>query len=161
MATQDPPGNHGDQLGRPPTPTILQCGHGIIGRCRAHALARKSARLISPRNRRRIARWLRRTATHAQEPHPLARHRETLLHYRVAAVRTDLLEIAAMLECAHDPDPAGVAALHDLLADGCDSPLYNSDIHVSELHTTLHYVRAGLTPMGPRDASRPTGADQS
>jgi hypothetical protein len=26
----------------------------------------------------------------------------------------------------------------------CDSPLYNSDVHVSELRATLHYVRSGL-----------------
>jgi hypothetical protein len=70
-----------------------------------------------------------------------------LLHYRVAAVRTDLLELAAILERAHDPDPACLAALHELLANGCDSPLYNADIHVSELHGTLHHLR---TELGPR-----------
>jgi hypothetical protein len=59
-------------------------------------------------------------------------------------VRSDLLEIAALLEHTHDPDPARVAALHNLLANGCDSPLYNTDIHISELHATLHYVRSGL-----------------
>jgi hypothetical protein len=60
-----------------------------------------------------------------------------LLHYRAAAVRTDLLEIAATLEHAHDPDPARIAALHNVLANGCDSPLYNADIHTSEPKATL------------------------
>jgi hypothetical protein len=111
--------------------------------------ARQRAHLISPRNRRKIARWLRRTARHDRELHPFARRRETLLHYRVAAVETDLLEIAAMLERATAPDPASVAALCTLLADGCDSPLYNAEIHISELIATLHYVRAGLGQSEP------------
>jgi hypothetical protein len=50
-------------------------------------------------------RWLRRTANRADEPHPIARRRQALLHYRVAAVRTELLEIAATLERTCDPDP--------------------------------------------------------
>jgi hypothetical protein len=136
VTTQDTVPERTDRLARAPTTTIVEPEHGILERYRAHAAARK---------RRLIARWLRRTATHSHEAHALARRRETLLHYRVAAVRADLLEIAAMLERANDADPACITALHDLLANGCDSPLYNSDIHVSELHATLHYVRGGLT----------------
>ena len=113
---------------------------------RASRRARR-ARLISPRNRRAIARWLRRTAAHTQPAHPLARRRETLLHYRVAAVRTDLLEIAAMLERVHDPDPASVAALHDLLANGCDSPT------LRRRHTRLRATGdAGLVRSDSRQA---------
>lgn len=128
---------------------------GVLERYHARIAARRRARLLTPRNRRAIARWLRRTAAHTQAPHPLVRRRETLLHYRVAAVRTDLLEIAALLDRAHDPDPASVAALHDLLANGCDSPLYNADIHVSELRATLHYVRCALAAGKSRIASAP------
>ncbi len=51
---------------------------------------------------------------------------------------------AALIEHAPNPDPACVAALRNLLANGCDSPLYNADMHISELHATLHYVRSGL-----------------
>ena len=91
-----------------------------------------------------IVKWLRRTANRTEQPHPIARRRQALLHYRAAAVRTELLEIAVTLERAHTPDPACVATLHELLANGCDSALYNPDIHVSELRATLHYVRAGL-----------------
>ncbi|MGZ6566735.1 MAG: hypothetical protein ACXVE9_04875 [Solirubrobacteraceae bacterium] len=72
------------------------------------------------------------------------RTRELLLYDRVAEVRTELIEIAAILERFDDPDPAAVALLHDLLADGCGSPLYNPDVHVSELRATLYYVRSAL-----------------
>lgn len=122
--------------------------------------ARQRARLSSPRKRRKIVRWLRRTGRYDHEPHPFARRRGTLLHYRVAAVRTDLLEIAVMLERAPDPDPASVAALQHLLADGCDSPLYNPDIHISELVATLHYVRAGLGSARP-GRMRDSGGQQA
>jgi hypothetical protein len=104
----------------------------------------KQTRPISSRKCRMLARWVRRTANREPRHLPLARTPEPLLHYRAAAVRTDLLEIAALLEHAHNPDPARVAALHDLLANGCDSPLYNTDVHISELLATLHYVRSGL-----------------
>ena len=126
----------------PPT-VATDCG--ALERYRQRAAARKRARLISSRHRRVVARWLRRTARHSQQPHPLTRRRETLLHYRVAVVRSELLEIAAILEHTPDVDPACIGELHVLLADGCDSPLYNADIHVSELQSTLHYIRASLT----------------
>jgi hypothetical protein len=66
-----------------------------------------------------------------------------LLHYRAAAVRTDLLEIAALIERVDNPDPDCVAALRNLLANG-ESPLYHRDVHVSELYATLDHIRAGL-----------------
>jgi hypothetical protein len=67
-----------------------------------------------------------------------------LLPDRVAAVRADLLELADLLEHTDEPDPACVAELCRLLSDGCQSPLYNSDAHVSELKATLYYARSGL-----------------
>jgi hypothetical protein len=108
---------------------------GILERRRERTAARK---------RSVLARWLRRTANHRPDPDPIARRRQLLLHDRTAAVRSELLEIAAMLERANDPDPASIAALHKLLANGCGSPLYNPDIHVSELRATLYGVRGGL-----------------
>jgi hypothetical protein len=120
---------------------------------------RGRARLLSGRERRILVRWLRRTANRAPDRDPLRRRREVLLCDRVAAARTDLLEIATMLEHVHDPDPARVAALRDLLSDGCESPLYNTDVHLSELWATLYYVRSGLaraaiqTNLGSRDRS--------
>jgi hypothetical protein len=118
-----------------PAPTTLQGAHGLLERRRERTAARK---------RRVLARWLRRIANRRPELDPIARRRQLLLHERAAAVRSELLEIAAMLEHDPDPDPASIAALHTLLANGCDSPLYNPDIHVSELRATLHHVRVGL-----------------
>ena len=96
------------------------------------------------RKRRVLVKWLRRTANHTDQPQPLARRRQTLLADRTAAVRSDLLQIAAALEHTHDPNPASVTELHQLLANGCDSPLYNPDIHISELRATVHYLRAAF-----------------
>ena len=70
-----------------------------------------------------------------------------------APFASELLAIAATLEHAHDPDAACVAQLHELLANGCNSSLYNSDIHVSELRATLYAVRAGISPDRPRSGS--------
>lgn len=79
-------------------------------------------------------------------PRDAARRRfEVLLHDRVALVRADLLEIVALLEHEPDPDPGCVAALHRLLTDGCESPLYNAEVHPSELRATIFYVRSRLT----------------
>jgi hypothetical protein len=136
MATQ---GTHPRQLRLPAgaqTHTTIESRVGVLERWRQHR---------AERERRMIVQWLRRTANRTDEPHPIARRRQALLHFRAAAVRTEPLEIAATLEHTQHPDPACMAALHELLANGCDSPLYNPDIHVSELHATLHYVRAGLT----------------
>jgi hypothetical protein len=141
MATQPTPVNH------PASPrpiAAVQRAPGILERWQAGRAERQRARLLSARNRRTLARWLRRTANRTQHPRPRTRTPEPLLHYRVAAVRSDLLEIAAILEHAPSPDPDGIHALRDLLANGCDSPLYNADIHVSELQATLHYIRSGL-----------------
>lgn len=106
--------------------------------------ARGSARLFNDRTRRRLVRSLRRLATRTPPRHAACRRFEVLLHERVALVRADLLEIAALLEHQPDPHPGCVLALHRLLADGCASPLYNHDIHPSELKSTLYYVRSRL-----------------
>jgi hypothetical protein len=135
MATQDTPPKPAHLPTKAPTAAAIESPVGVLERWRQHR---------AERERRVIVQWLRRTANRTEEPHPIARRRQALLHYRAAAVRTELLEIAATLEHTHDPDPDCMATLRDLLANGCDSPLYNSDIHVSELRATLHYVRSGL-----------------
>jgi hypothetical protein len=117
---------------------------GVLQRWRARRTERQQARLVSASNRRVLAQWLRRTAHHAVDPDPIRRRHDVLLHYRAAAVRTDLLEIAAILERAPNPDPTCLTELHKLLANCCDSPLYNADIHVSELYTALDHIRSGL-----------------
>jgi hypothetical protein len=100
--------------------------------------------LLGTRNRLTIARWLRRTANRVVDADPLGRRREVLLCGRVAVVRTDLLALADLLERTEDPDPDSVEALRALLRNGCDSPLYNADVHMSELRAALYYLRAGL-----------------
>jgi hypothetical protein len=100
---------------------------------------------ISARKRRRLVRSLRLLARRALEPEDRFRHRtEVLLHRRAVAVRTTVLEIAEEIERAADPDPACCAELWALLRDGCGSPLYNPEVHESELLATLYYLRVGL-----------------
>ncbi len=135
MATQHPYTDSVHPPTQAPPATTIQSRDSIRERWRQHRAERQ--RLV-------IVQWLRRTANLTNEPHPIARRRQALLHYRAAAVRSELLEIATTLERAPNPDPACVATLHELRANGCDSPLYNPDIHVSELRATLDYVRAGL-----------------
>jgi hypothetical protein len=67
-----------------------------------------------------------------------------LLTERVITVASDLRAIAATLEQIDAPDPEAVAAVRRLLSDGCDSPLYNPDIHPSELRATLYYIQSAL-----------------
>ena len=146
MATQDRyPGTVHLPAETPTRSTVERDKRSILERQRERSAERKRTRLVGARSRRRHAQWLRGIVKSANDPDAIRRHNEVLLHYRAAAVRTDLLELAAMLERAHEPDPACMAALHELLADGRDSALYNPNIPVDELHATIERVRAGLT----------------
>jgi hypothetical protein len=127
---------------------------GSLG-CRHNRNERPPERSTSARRRRVLVRWLRRTANHRPAHDPTRRRGELLLCDRVAVVRSELLEIADLLERTDDPDPACVAELHGLLSDGCESPLYNPEIHISELRATLHYIRAGLAASAPSAAKSP------
>ena len=143
----------------PTRTTVERDDRSIRERRRERSAERKRERFVSARSRRVHAQWLRRTASRTNDPDPIRRRREALLHYRAAAVRTDLLELAALLERAHEPDPTCIAELHNLLANGHDSPLYNANIPVEELRTTIERVRAGLTNQphaytAPRRAQR-------
>jgi len=104
----------------------------------------RSDMLLGTNKRLTLARWLRRTANRTSETDPLRRRREVLLCDRVAVVRADLLALADLLERTEDPDPGSVTALRALLRNGCDSPLYNADVHMSELRAALYYLRVGL-----------------
>ena len=144
MTNQPTHPTRGAETALAPAPATAEQNRNILERWQARRAEHKQARLTSARNRRILAKWLRRTANRTHHPRPLTRTPEPLLQYRVSAVRTDLLEIAATLEHTQRPDPARVTALRDLLANGCDSPLYNADIHISELYATLDYIRSGL-----------------
>lgn len=108
---------------------------------------RKEARLPSPRKRRLHARWLRWTANRAVDAHPVSRRGGWLSCDRVARVRGELLEIAALLKRAADPDPTCVA---ELLSDGHESPLHNREVRLSALWATW-------TTSSPRSRRRPRG----
>jgi hypothetical protein len=160
MASPDISSKRPRPQSKPQHPTALGPDHGILERWRSRRAEHGLVRLVSPRNRRALAASLRRTANHANN-HDRARRRHNLwmwsynrciqrrlmwsplLRYRAAAVRTELLEIAALLEQARDPDPTCVKEIHELLTNG-DSPLYHPGVHVSELYTTLDYIRSGL-----------------
>jgi hypothetical protein len=105
---------------------------------------RHDARRVSSRTRRRLVASLRRIADRASSRDPVRRRFEVLLLDRAAPVRGDLLEIATLLEDAPRPDHVAVGLLRGLLTDGCESPLYNPDVHPSELRATLYVVRSRL-----------------
>jgi hypothetical protein len=112
-----------------------------LGSCPPVTLTpRLQAHLVSARNGRVPAQWVRRTASHAVGPDPIRRRRDALLHYLAVALRTDLLQVAATLQHAYDP--ARIAGLRNVLSSGSDSPLYTPGIHASEPKATL--LRAGL-----------------
>jgi len=108
------------------------------------ARAGGGARLFNKRTRRRLVRALRELARRSSPGDAPRRRFEVLLYERVALVRDELLEIAVLLERETQPDPGCVVALHRLLTDGCASPLFNRDVHPSELRATVHYVRSRL-----------------
>jgi hypothetical protein len=99
---------------------------------------------VSPRARRRLVASLRNLANRTPRRNATRHRFEVVLNDRLPGVRTDLLEIAALLEHAPEPEPRCVAELHRLLTDGCESPLYNPDVHVSELRAAVYYIRSGL-----------------
>jgi hypothetical protein len=109
---------------------------------RVRTESRKPARSISPRTQRTLIDGLRTVARRSRQEG--RRRFEVLLSRRAAAVRGEMLELAALLDITDDPDPAAVDALVGLLTDGRDSPLYNPAVHVSELYGTLLDVRRRL-----------------
>jgi hypothetical protein len=100
---------------------------------------------VKSRTRQKVIASLRRAGARAATPPPPGRFRVVLLHDRVAAARDEMLELAARLEQAADPDPEAVNTLWRLLTDGCASPLYNRSVHPSELAATLYYAKRRLS----------------
>lgn len=96
------------------------------------------------RRNRQLAQWARRTAGSTPSRGRSVTRSDLLIAERVIAARADLIQIAAMLDQLNDPDPASTTLLRKLLSDGCESPLYNRSLHVSELKATLYYVNERL-----------------
>jgi hypothetical protein len=109
------------------------------------------------RRRLRVADGLCSVARHAA-PRARRRHDELLLIARAAAVRSELLEVAALVRWSPHPDPDCLAELHALLTNGCDSPLYNLDVPAEQLAATLH--RARITLGNHTAVSDPTHTSQ-
>jgi hypothetical protein len=105
-------------------------------------LARKRQRLQSARTRRALAAGLRRTADPAQPPPRFDCC--PVLPDRVAAVRTELLQLATDLEQTQRPDPVSVALIHELLTEAT-SPLYNPNRSADDLRDTLARAHARIT----------------
>jgi hypothetical protein len=105
-------------------------------------LAGKRKRLQSARTRGALAAGLRRTAAPEQPPRRFDCC--PVLPERVAAVRTELLQLATELEDTQQPDPVCVALIRELLTDAT-GPLYNPNRSADELHDMLARARAGLT----------------
>ena len=143
-ATTDTHSKWSRRAAEAPAPTTIERDDcGIVGRCLERAAERRRARLVSPRNRRKLAQWLRHTARDASDHNRTRQPYDFLLRARAAAVRTELIEIAARLEQGQHPDPARVVAVRELLRDG-NSPLYHPGVPACELRATLDYVRSGL-----------------
>ena len=96
------------------------------------------------RDARRAAAWLRGAVGRASGSGRFVRRSGLLLGDRVVAVRPELLEIAELLDRAERPDPEAVTAVRGLMVDGLQSPLFNPDVHPSELLATLYFVRSRL-----------------
>jgi hypothetical protein len=151
MATRSASPDRAPRAAQPPA--FARHERGVGKRWRSRRAERRHARLISLRNRRKLAKWLRRTAKDSVHFDPRCRRYDLWLRDRAAAVRRDLLEIAAMLEWAQHPDPACVAAVRELLTDGVTSPLINPALEVSELDATLDHIRCGLRRALPTSAT--------
>jgi hypothetical protein len=111
---------------------------GSGSRLRQRRAARRREKLVGARNRRALVDSLRIVAR-TGAGRGVRRH-ELLLVDRAAAVRTTVLHIAAVLDQSRAPDPEACSELEKLLRNGCASPLYNRDVHVSELFATLDFV---------------------
>jgi hypothetical protein len=82
------------------------------------------------------------------------RQYEMLLISRATSLRSELLEVAALVRCSSNPDPECLAELHELLTSGLDSPLYNRRVPAGQLAETLNRARDALGT--PPSAVSPT-----
>jgi hypothetical protein len=120
-------------------------GSRLLQSWSARRAAHRRSRLVSVRHRRALAQGMRAVARAAADQTSPSRW-NVLLRRRAAPLRTELLQVAAMVERVHEPDVACIAALDDLLRDGAKSPLYNPKIDPRELAVTLDCVRRALEP---------------
>jgi hypothetical protein len=122
-------------------------------------LARHRRGLTSNRTRHALATSLRQIVVDLDR-RPSRFELVPILRDRVTGIRSELLEIAAVLENAADLDPVSVALIRELLRDG-RSPLYNRNCPAIDLHDTLRRAHAGLRlgPDAPKLADDATQRD--
>ena len=91
----------------------------------SHELARRADQLTSARNRRSLARTMRRTLDEAHRP-PLARSRAVVIR-RGAVLRAEdaIRSMIARLETTEALRPQGMAMAERILTNADGSPLYN------------------------------------
>ena len=106
MAMRRSYSDHGERYSAATISATVASEREIPESCGDRSASRRRTRWISARERRVIARWLRRTADVAPDPHPILRRQDPSLHGRAAAVHGELLELAALVERVDDPDPA-------------------------------------------------------
>jgi hypothetical protein len=110
---------------------------------RVPAARRPRSPRAAARRRRQIADGLREVARLSAPSTPRRRF-TAVIPARAAAVRDELLEVAALVCGAGDPDLACLDELHRLLTDGRTSPLLNPHVPAVELAGVLQRTRCAL-----------------
>jgi hypothetical protein len=125
----------------------LETCASFVGMSRLPEVAEWQARLVSERRRRQLAARLRAIADAAPAPvdgGSTGTWTSLVLVDRVAGVREQLLEVAAVVERVDHPDPVTIARLWQLVSDGVHSPLYNPLVVAGELEVVLRQARWSL-----------------
>jgi hypothetical protein len=105
---------------------------------------------------RALARWLRQTAEgNSADRDPIRPRHDVLPCERISIVRSELLELADLLERTDDCDPDLMEALRALLSSDRDSPLYDPHVNVCELRAGIGYIRRRLATARPTSAKAP------
>ncbi len=120
-------------------------------------LALRAAQLTGDRNRRAIARSLRRTISEAHKP-PMTRSRMVLIQ-RAAVIDAESA-INAMVERLRSPEPVqaqGMALAERILTNADGSPLYNAS-EPGTLHDEMRGAAAALEADAPQSHQLPIAA---
>jgi hypothetical protein len=115
----------------------------------------QTKRTVNDRTRRRLVASLRRAAKATCSSAGQGHRQILMLPDRLDAVRANLMMLAALLDQTGDPDAEAVRLLEKLLTDGCESPLYNRAVHVSELTATLFSATKRLSRRTPAQDKAP------
>lgn len=102
-------------------------------------VAAYGARVAQESQRARLAAWLVEVITEACMPHSL------YLGDRVALVSQELEALAReLVSPTRSVEPISAVACRRLLTHAVESPLYNPDLPLEDLHSALRRIRAGI-----------------